>query len=326
MEEKGLKENKEMINSILEKSQEAFLMAIEIYNKPTIKYRLEGFAFFICNAWELMLKAYLIKIKGIESIYYKDKPSRTISLSECIKMIFTNDKDPIRKNLEIILDLRNTSTHFIIREMENIYIHFLQANVLNYSQKMYDFFNIDITENINSSFMTLVTNSTEINNEEILSRYGDAIFNKYLKIKQEANDILTNNNNDKLAVNINLNVKIVKDTNDAKVNFRIAKDGEQPAIILKEMKDINSSYPFTQKRVRELVERNLTKKGFTFKLNQTSLNLICEKYSLKDDENYYYLHELSRRYCCTQKLIDFLTDLISSNPNIVNELKEEQKK
>lgn len=42
--------NDELINNMLDKSEEAFLMAIEIYNKPTIKYRLEGFAFFICNA------------------------------------------------------------------------------------------------------------------------------------------------------------------------------------------------------------------------------------------------------------------------------------
>ena len=34
-----------LINSLLDKSEEAFLMAIEIYNKPTIKHRLEGFAF-----------------------------------------------------------------------------------------------------------------------------------------------------------------------------------------------------------------------------------------------------------------------------------------
>ena len=45
-----MEDTKELINSMLTKSQEAFLMSIEIYNKPTIKYRLEGFAFFICNA------------------------------------------------------------------------------------------------------------------------------------------------------------------------------------------------------------------------------------------------------------------------------------
>lgn len=42
--------NQELISTLLDKSEEVFLMAIEIYNKPTISYRLEGFAFFICNA------------------------------------------------------------------------------------------------------------------------------------------------------------------------------------------------------------------------------------------------------------------------------------
>ena len=40
-------EEKELLNKMLEKSQEAFVMSVEIYNKPTIKYRVEGFAFFI---------------------------------------------------------------------------------------------------------------------------------------------------------------------------------------------------------------------------------------------------------------------------------------
>lgn len=64
----------DLTEKLLDKSKEAFTMAIEIYNKPTIKYRIEGFSFFICNAWELMLKAYMIKAKGENSIYYKDNP------------------------------------------------------------------------------------------------------------------------------------------------------------------------------------------------------------------------------------------------------------
>lgn len=57
MEEKHTK----TVDLLLNKATEAFMMAIEIYNKPSIKYRVEGFALFICNAWELMLKAHLIK-------------------------------------------------------------------------------------------------------------------------------------------------------------------------------------------------------------------------------------------------------------------------
>lgn len=114
-------------------------MAIEIYNKPTIKYRVEGFSFFICNAWELMLKAYLIRKYGEDSIYYKDNPNRTITLENCLQKIFTNEKTPLRRNLLKIIELRNTSTHFITEEYEMVYIPLFQACILNFVEKMQEF-------------------------------------------------------------------------------------------------------------------------------------------------------------------------------------------
>ena len=114
-------------DQLIDKAKEAFVLAIEIYNKPSIKYRIEGFSFFICNAWELMLKAHMINKFGENSIYFSDKPNRTISLEGCVKKVFTNEKAPLRKNLEKIIELRNTSTHFITEEYEAVYIPLLQA-------------------------------------------------------------------------------------------------------------------------------------------------------------------------------------------------------
>lgn len=83
---------KELIDRLINKSQEAFVMSIEIYNKPTIEYRVEGFAFFICNAWELLLKGQMIDKYGNDSIYYKDHPTRTLSLEKCVEKVFTNKR------------------------------------------------------------------------------------------------------------------------------------------------------------------------------------------------------------------------------------------
>ena len=47
----------------VEKSVGAALSAIEIYNKPDFKYREETFAILMINAWELLLKARIIKSK-----------------------------------------------------------------------------------------------------------------------------------------------------------------------------------------------------------------------------------------------------------------------
>lgn len=319
-------DNELLINKMLEKSEEAFLLAIEMYNKPTIKYRLESFAFFICNAWELLLKSYIIKNYGVSNIYYKDKIDRTISLSECIKKVFTNDKDPVRKNLEIIVDLRNTSTHFIIQEMESIYLPFLQANTLNYSQKIFDFFNIDITKKLETSFLSLITNTNDVNETDILSRYGNEIFNKYKKLKNDATILLENENNNKLAINVNLNLKVVKNIKDAQLTFAIADKAEESVYFIDKVKDINTNYPYSQKSARELIMKNLKRKGIEINLHQTNFGLICDKFNLKDNEDYFYFHSLTKRYGCSQKLIDFVTNLLIKESNIIENIKQENKK
>ena len=282
--------------------------------------------FFVCNAWELLLKSYIIKIYGISSIYYKDKPDRTISLSDCTKKVFTNDKDPVRKNLEIIVDLRNTSTHFIIQEIENIYLPFLQANTLNYSQKMFDLFNIDITKRLETSFLSLITNTTEASETDILSRYGNEIFNKYKKLKNDATTLLENENNNKLAININLNLKVVKNIKDAQLTFSIAENAKDAIYFIDKVKDINTSYPYSQKSARELIMKNLKRKNMEINLHQTNFGLICNKFNLKNNEDYFYFHSLTKRYACSQKLIDFVTNLIVNDPNIIEKLKQENKK
>lgn len=83
-----------------------------------------------------MLKAHLIKKFGEQSIYFKDKPTRTIPLEKCIQRIDTNEKSPIRLNLLKIIELRNTSTHFITEEYEMMYVPLVQSCVFNFIEKM----------------------------------------------------------------------------------------------------------------------------------------------------------------------------------------------
>src|SRR5699024_3914805 len=115
-------------NRLVEKSIEAFLMGLEIYNKPTIKYRIEEFSFFIVNAWELMLKAKMLN--DGDSIYYTDEPDRTLSISNVIDKVYPDKNTRIRINLEKIIDLRNISTHFITEDYEAKYAPLFQACVL----------------------------------------------------------------------------------------------------------------------------------------------------------------------------------------------------
>lgn len=51
-----MKRLRRLTKKLLDKSQIALLLSLELYNKLTISYRTEAFSIFFTNAWELLLK------------------------------------------------------------------------------------------------------------------------------------------------------------------------------------------------------------------------------------------------------------------------------
>lgn len=163
----------DITKKLLDKSKEAFVMALEIYNKPTIKYRIEGFSFFIINAWELMLKAELLNRD--ESIYYKDNPDRTISVNTVLSKIYTDKNTRIRLNLEKIIELRNISTHYYTEDYEVKYAPLFQACVLNFVNEIQRFHKVDVTKIIAENFLTISASYEPLTNEQIKLKYPPEI-------------------------------------------------------------------------------------------------------------------------------------------------------
>lgn len=309
---------------LIEKSKEAFIMAIEIYNKLTIKYRVEGFAMFICNAWELMLKAHLLNTQGEKSIYYKDSPSRTISLEVSLRKIFTNNKDPLRLNLEKIIELRNTSTHFITEEYEMVYIPLFQACVINFNQKMSDFHRIDMTEIIPQNFLTLSVSMKMLTESDIIAKYPEEIANKL---------ILTNNviaktiqdNNDKFAIKIEHYHYITKNKEEATSLVHLDKNAEPGVKIVKEIKDPNETHKYTTKTCNEEINKRLKKAGINLTFNRYHFNLFNKYYGIKQNEKLCYTHRVHTQptYSYSFQTIEFIVDEIKKDPeNIIQNLKE----
>lgn len=137
----------------IEKSHAAMLAAIEVYNKPTFAYREETFCILAVNAWELLLKAKLLKeakndpkaiqvreprkLKGggKSTKHTTVKKNRTgnpmtLQMTACIaaldKCPSAADRVPkqVSLNLESLIDVRDNATHFIVASA------LLQRNVL----------------------------------------------------------------------------------------------------------------------------------------------------------------------------------------------------
>lgn len=318
-----MNDEKELINKMLEKSQEAFLLAIEIYNKPTIKYRVEGFSFFICNAWELMLKAHMIKSLGKDSIYYKDNTSRTITLENCINKIFTNNKSPLRLNLEKIITLRNTSTHFITEEYEMVYVPLFQSCILNFNEKMMEFHSVDMTKIIPQNFLTLSVSMKSLDEAEIIAKYPEEIAQKILDIKNDIEDI-SSDNNEKFSIKIEHLHYITKNKNEATSFVKVNNNADTSVKIIKELKDPNNTHKYTSKTCIEAIRIALSKENITIKYNGaivkfSSFHFInfCKYYNLKENEKLCYVHKQfsQPQYSYSQAMIDFIVEEIKKDPD-----------
>lgn len=317
-------------NRLVDKSVEAFIMGLEIYNKPTIRYRVEGFSFFICNAWELMLKAELLD-RGI-SIYYKDKPDRTISLEKAIQLIYPDKNTRTRLNLEKIIELRNISTHFITEDYEVKYAPLFQACVINFTNELSRFHNVDITKYIPQNFLTIHANYEPLTSEEIKLKYPAEIAQKFIQQANEIDVLDAEYNSDKFSINIAQKLYITKNKNEADFKVKIDKNSDNHVAIIKDTKDPSNTHKYSYKNVITAVSERLKKKHITLNykpgFNQYVLSLFIDFYDIKNEPKYSYKHVIGNQssYTYSQQLIEYIVNEIKKDPqHFVESLKRVKK-
>lgn len=320
-----------LVSQLITKSKEAFCMAIELYNKPTIKYRVEGFSLFICNAWELMLKAHMINTMGENSIYHKDNPDRTLSLENCIQKVFTNNKDPLRINLEKIVELRNTSTHFITEEYEMVYVPLFQSCIFNFNEKMMAFHNIDMTSIVPQNFLSLSVSMKALNEAEIVAKYPEQIAQRILDYKNKIDD-LSIDNNAKFAIRIEHYHYLTKNADKATSFVKIDSASNTPVNIIRELKDPNNTHNYTAKACIDKIKERLSKEHIELKYNGNTTKFssfhfinFCKHFGLKENEKFCYIHKqfTNPQYSYSHQTIDFIVDEIKKDPeNILDNIKK----
>lgn len=309
----------EIKQKLVDKSIEAFIMGLEIYNKPTIKYRIEGFSFFMCNAWELMLKAELLNRN--EDIYYSDKSGRTLSLEPTIKKIYSDKNTRVRLNLEKIIELRNISTHFITEDYEAKYAPLFQACVLNFVNEIKRFHNIDISNYISQNFLTITANYEPLSSEQIRLKYPPEIAERFIQQSNQIDVLTQEYDSDKFAIPIKQNLYITKKKDEADFVIAMASESPNKVAIVKELKDPANTHKYAFNNVIAVVNNRLSKSniklGYKNGFNSYVLNLFIEFYDIKNDNKYSYKHSLgnSASYTYSEKLVDFIVNEIKKNPD-----------
>lgn len=123
-----------------QKARDSALLAVEVYNKPAVKFKSEGYIALMIMAWTALMHA--IFLRKAKSPYYKGANGRFIKvdgdfkhweLAECAKQFWGVDTaNPIRKNLEFFIPLRNKIEHRHVPQLDGAIFGECQALLLNF--------------------------------------------------------------------------------------------------------------------------------------------------------------------------------------------------
>lgn len=321
---------------LLDKSQEAFLLAIELYNRPTICYHAEGCAFFLCNAWELMLKAEIIKRSGESAVCYPGK-SRTLSLDDCVKKVFTNENDPLRRYLSILVDLRNTSTHFVTDEYELFYDPILQSYVKHYDKKLSELHGVEISDRIPENYLALSVRRGDIDFDIIRARYSKEVVEKMLSL---SSTVLTGGVGGSGIPGYSTELRLSK-KKDADFTVRVDSKADTPVAILHSLTNPIDKYIYRTKTGASFIDGKLKKAGIRIyvkgnekeKFDSWSFGIFVDFYEMKSDERYAYnfaIGDEQPSYGYSQQAVDLMVQEMMRDPEHVidgmrNELSKRKK-
>lgn len=280
---------------LLEHSKEAMMAAIEIYNKPTIKYRNECTVILIMNSWELVLKALLV---ANEQPIRDDSSDRqrlpeTISWQtawrksqEFLPQSLANPAT--QRNLELIAKYRNQAIHCYNESSIGISLYLLyQAAIANYRDLVKEAWSMDIADDMTWHLLPIgMTPPHDV--VSYLGRTRESLDNSAASmfladIHNSLDDLMTSAENvDRFLLRVTIGLASIKKVDHADIIAGINRKsgGDDPSVAIR-YQDPNKSHPFRQKevlaKIKQVGDRKLTSHVF---------QAIVWKYQLKMNNRY----------------------------------------
>lgn len=280
-------ENFDIKDRLIDKSFEAYILALETINRITIQYRLETFCYLICNAWELLLKAKILDSKG--EIYKKGETRRTLSLRDCLKRVMSNEKSPIRRNIERIVELRDKSAHLVISQIPREVMEIFQASVINYHNRLKEWFGMSLSDKVPVGMMSIVydmgPDQWDMTDKRLRKQLGQnaaTFLTKYCAdLKQELDEL---QRSVQFSIGIEYKLVLTKKSDDADIVLSSESGDNEPTQIVTVPKDPSTSHPFSQTKVIELVNKEISK----LPINQYDILCVNRVYKIKSNYLYFY--------------------------------------
>ncbi len=268
--------SKSIYNKFVDKAKCALIAAVEIYNKPTFSYREETFAILAINAWELLLKAKILKdskndvraIRIYETIKRKDGQSgkrqvvvrnrvgnpKTISLHGCISKIQDSPGKidaEIVSNIYALVEVRDNSTHYISASsvLSLQVLEISCATIKNFILLAKDWFNRDFSDTLSLLLpLSFIDSTKEVESVWVSNDEGRLIgYLESLAKSRSASD-------GKYSVAIKVDIKFEKSSLSTASKVITSKDPSAISVTFQD-EDIRKKYPWDYKELTDRLRK-----------------------------------------------------------------------
>jgi hypothetical protein len=305
---------------LVDNSVDAYVLSLETINRLTVNYRIPSFCILLCNAWELLLKARIVDTKNRSAIYHPKKRGEkrtTLSGKKCAEKVFPNDRDPVRKNLEAVIDLRDQSAHLVIANLPSDILELLQSCVLNYHNSLNRWFGISLSDRVPLGMMAFLYELAPLQRDiAVLRKQLGADELKYLaefqaRIGRESKEL---GYPGEFVARVEHRVVLVN--SKGKADFALGKgESEDTLGVVYTAKDPAKTHPL---RTMKIVEYINARTNLERDFNTYCFRSVCHEWNVPKHSEWFYRSELdgsSPQY--SHALADRIIDKINADPNFV---------
>jgi len=259
---------------LAQKSVQAAISAIEIYNKPNFSYREEAFALLMSNAWELLLKAkwVLDHQESTDCLYIliEDKQGNlapklnrsgnplSIGITNLAARLRADANSGLEcachDNILALLEIRDNAAHFLNKDLYigRRVLEIGTASLRNYLQLAEEWFQLDLS--IYNFFLMPLSFYHGFEAAEPASRtgYSEQIRKllEYLDSLEESDE----QNEGTQHVAMRIETKFVRAKDASALAFQWTDDPNAPVIAVRE-EDFLKNYPLTYRRLTNTIKR-----------------------------------------------------------------------
>jgi hypothetical protein len=302
---------------LIGRSLDAFTLALEVYNRPSMKNRVEAFTIMMVNAWELLLKAEVLKVEGYEKIFYED--DRSISVTDAMKRRL-QDKDPVRKNLETLIDLRDQAIHLLIPELQSQLSRLFQSTVLNYQTRYKNEMGNAPLAGQSVGMLSLVLDGPQPEIALIKKQYGKHTANSVSKFISRFDKTAKEVDSNEFSIPIDYRLALVKREDESDLSLSVGDEGEG-AIIITKTKDPELTHPY---RMKEALDE-INKRQKTVSIKSGAFQAVLSKHKINKQKKSDFRYEIDGRPRYSEKCIEWIVDNIKQ-PNWLESAKKFRRK